>query len=172
MVATTVIAPVASGLLTTLDLSTELIKALAYQALPGFGLGLGIQGSQNAVQVVPSAKEVPMGISLVSFGSGLGSSLFVSASAALFQNRLEEETSKTAPEAVDTRALGYTGFSSIRELVGADRLRDVLLGYDAAVFQILYLVVGLACLTIVSSGGMEWRSVKKKQSYLVGTWMQ
>jgi hypothetical protein len=163
MIATTVVAPIAAGLLTTLDLDTQLVKALAYQGLLGFGIGLGIQGPQVAAQTVLSPGEISIGISLISFASGLGSSLFVSASSALFQNRLVEEVRKSAP-GTNTTILSHIGLGDIRSAIGQDRLRDVLLGYDEAVTQTLYLTVALACLTVVGSAGVEWRSVKKKQS--------
>jgi hypothetical protein len=162
MIATTVVAPIAAGLHTTLDLDTQLVKALAYQGLLGFGIGLGIQGPQVAAQTVLSPREISIGISLISFASGLGSSLFVSASSALFQNRLVEEVRKSAP-GTNTTVLSHIGLGAIRSAIGQDRLRDVL-GYDEAVTQTLYLTVALACLTVVGSAGVEWRSVKKKQS--------
>ena len=60
--------------------------------------------------------------------------------------------------------LEHAGLSEIRDIIGSDRLRDVLLGYDEAVTQTLYLPVGLTVATIVGSVFTEWHSVKAKQS--------
>ena len=54
------------------------------------------------------------------------------------------------------------GLSDLPGVIGRKRLRDVLLGYDEAVTQTLYLPVALAVLTIVGSVAIERRSVKKK----------
>jgi hypothetical protein len=40
----------------------------------------------------------------------------------------------------------------------------VLMGYDKAVVQTLYMPMILTILTLIASAAMEWRSVKKKQS--------
>jgi hypothetical protein len=56
------------------------------------------------------------------------------------------------------------GLSDIRQLIGGSTLKDVLLGYDKAVMQTLYLPLALTCLTVVATVAMERVSIKKKQS--------
>ena len=93
----------------------------------------------------------------------MGSALFLAVSAALFQNRLVEEIHRYSPT-TNTTQIEHVGLSDIRKVIGDDRLRDVLLGYDKAVVQTLYLPVALMVLSIIGPVAMEWRSVKKKQS--------
>jgi hypothetical protein len=93
----------------------------------------------------------------------MGSALFLAASAALFQNRLTEELHENSP-LTNTTQIEHAGLSDIRNIIGGDRLRDVLLGYDKALMQTLYLPVALMVLSIVGTAATEWRSVKKKQS--------
>ena len=50
----------------------------------------------------------------------------------------------------------------LRKIIGADRLKNVLFGYNEAVVQTLYLPLGLGLLTIVGSMFTEVKSVKKK----------
>jgi hypothetical protein len=66
--ATTLLAPIAGGLLTTLDIDTDLAKLLCYQALLGFAVGLGLQTPQLAAQTLLTPKEATIGIAIVSFG--------------------------------------------------------------------------------------------------------
>ena len=84
-------------------------------------------------------------------------------SATLFQNRLVAEIANHSPS-VNATLLENAGLSNIRAIVGSERLRDVLLGYDKAVTQTLYLPVGLTVATVIASALGEWHSVKKKQS--------
>jgi hypothetical protein len=66
---TTLLAPITAGLLTTLDIDTNLAKSLCYQALLGFAVGLGIQAPQLVAQTLLAPKEATNGIAIVSFGS-------------------------------------------------------------------------------------------------------
>ena len=52
----------------------------------------------------------------------------------------------------------------MRESIGAEKLKSVLMGYENAVVQTLYIPLALAVLTIVGSVAMERKSIKKKQS--------
>ena len=126
-------------------------------------MGLGMQGPILAVQTVLPLKDIATGLAVTGFAGGLGSSFFISVSSTLFQNRLAEEVEKYAPD-TNTTTFEHGGLANVRDYIGADRLRDVLLGYDKAVMQTLYLPVALAALTIVGSLAMERKSVKKKQS--------
>jgi MFS family permease len=163
MLATTVAAPVAAGILTTLDIEESLVKVLCCLGALGFAIGLGNGQPSTAVNTVLPAKEVSMGMAVLAFGGGMGSALFLAVSASLFQKRLVDEVHKFAPMANTTR-IEDVGLSDIRKVIGGDRLRDVLLGYDKAVTQTLYLPVLLMVLSFIGPAVVEWRSVKKKQS--------
>lgn len=162
MLATSILGPIASGLLTTLDLETQLAKVLAFLAFIGAAIGFGIQGPGVAVTTCLDLKDVPIGMGIIGFGARIGASLFVSSSATLFQNRLTAEVGAAAP-GTNTTNLSHTGLSDIRRVIGQDKLRDVLLGYGEAVSQTLYFPVALICTSLLGCLAMEWRSVKKKQ---------
>ncbi|KAH6971150.1 major facilitator superfamily domain-containing protein [Ilyonectria sp. MPI-CAGE-AT-0026] len=163
MLATSVLAPIASGLLTTLDLKEHIGKAVALLAFLGAAVGLGIQGPQIALQTVLSIDDVSSGGAVLNFGSGMGSALWICASATLFQGRLYDEIQASSP-GTNVTVVTEAGLSRLRELIGPEKLGSVLAGYENAVIQTLYIPLGLALLTAVGSLATERKSIKKKQS--------
>lgn len=163
MICTSIFAPIAAGLLTTLDLDGSLVKVLSLLGFLGTAVGLGLSGPINGVQNVLPNKDLAVGIAITGFAGSLGSALFICTSSALFQNRLVEEIAQHAP-GVNMTAFEHGGLTDIRKYIGGDRLRDILLGYDEAVSQTLYIPVALAVLTLLGSMTVERRSVKKKKS--------
>jgi hypothetical protein len=161
MLATSLLTPVATGLLTTINLDETKASVVALLGFLGFAVGIGINGPIQAVSALLAANEVSIGAAVVFFGGGLGSPLFISASAALFQNRLIDDLPQRVT-GINATALEHAGLSDIRNLVGQDNLREVLTGYNYAVIQTLYMPLALALLTLLGSLPMEWLSVKKK----------
>ena len=163
MLATSILAPVASGLLTTIDFQGSVVKPVALLGFVGVAIGLGIQGPQLAVQTALDAKDVSIGGAMIVFGAGMGSALWVCASATLFHQRLIDEIKQSSP-ATNATALSHAGLSEIRSYIGSERLNAVLNGYNEAVVQTLYLPLALSILTIIGAIAIERRSIKKKQS--------
>jgi hypothetical protein len=163
MFATSILAPIASGLLMTLDLDSSVVKAAALLGFLGVAVGLSVQSPQVAVQAVLAPKDVSIGGAIIMFGAWMGSALWICASATLFQNRLVDEVEKYSP-ATNGTALESVGLSDIRTYIGSDRLENVLSGYDQAVVQTLYMPLALGILTILGSLAIERRSIKKKQT--------
>lgn len=161
MIATSILGPIAAGLLTTLDLDTNIGKAAGLIGVLGFAIGLGMQGPMLAVSSVLKPNEVSIGNSMLGFGGGMGSSLFITTAATLFQTRLAAEVMQSAP-GTNITAIEKAGLSEIRNAIGGNKLKQVLLGYDEAVSQTLYMPLALMILTIAGSVAVEWRSVKKK----------
>jgi hypothetical protein len=75
----------------TLEIDNELIKVLALLGFLGALVGIGMQRPLSAAQTVLKLKEAPIGLVVVAFSASIGSSLFLSASAALIQNRLVDD---------------------------------------------------------------------------------
>lgn len=160
---TAILAPIASGLLTTLDLDSQPGKAAGLVGMLGFALGLGMNGPSVAISCILPTNEVAIGTAILGFGAGMGSALFSSVAALLFQRRLADEVRQSSPQANVTQ-ISHAGLSEIRTIVGPDILKSVLRGYDTAVSQTLYLPVALTCLTIVGAALTEWRTVKQKKA--------
>ena len=167
MFLSTVLGSIAAGLLTTLRQNANMGSIIAYLALLGFGTGIGIQQPQVAAQTVLSPKDVSIGIAVVQFGQNALPAVMISAAQTVFQTRLRADLSHNGTiganvtSVVDVECMGL---SDLRKYFGGKVLSEVLLGYDEAVTQTLYLPVALSCLMLLGSVGMEWRSVKKKQS--------
>ncbi|EXL92992.1 major facilitator superfamily domain-containing protein [Fusarium oxysporum II5] len=163
MLATSVLTPIASGLLTTLDLEEQIAKAVGLLTFLGLAVGLGLQGPQVALQAVLPIEDVSLGGAVITFGAGMGSALWICASATLFQDRLSKEIQDAAPGTNTTR-IQEAGLSKLRESIGPERLKSVLSGYENAVVQTLYIPLALALLSIVGAVAMERKSIKKKRS--------
>ena len=160
---TSVVTPIATGLLTTLPVQESLPHLICFQALFGFGISIGFQAPLVAAQTVFSPIDVPIGIAYVQFAQYLGPAIFINVAQTIFSNRLTADLAQIAPE-MDAHALENLGLSDLKQFVGERNLNGVLLGYDKAVSQTFYLPLALSCLGILGSLGMEWRSVKKKRS--------
>ncbi|KAK5095440.1 hypothetical protein LTS08_008082 [Lithohypha guttulata] len=161
--ATSVLGPIASGLLTTIDLDGSIVKAAALLGFVGAAIGFGIQAPLVATQATLSSKDVSIGAAILLFGGGLGSAFWICISVTLFQNRITEEIKKYSP-GTDPKTLETVGLSDIRSFIGSNNLRNVLIGYNEAVVQTLYLPLGLSLLTLAGTLSMEVKSIKKKQS--------
>lgn len=160
---TSVITPIATGLLTTLAVRESLGRLICFQALFGFGIAIGFQAPLVAAQTVLKPLDVPVGIACVQFAQYLGPAVFISVAQTIFTSRLKLDVARYAPT-VDVHSLDNVGLSEISRVISGGNLSGVLMGYDKAVSQIFYLPVALSCLGLFGSLGMEWRSVKKKQS--------
>jgi hypothetical protein len=162
MLISSVLTPIASGLLTTIDYNDSLIKINLFLAFLGAAVGLGLQAPVFAVQTVLPDKEIATGVAITGFTGLLASSLFVSVSAVLFQSRLIIEVERYAP-GTDRSIFDQAGLLDVRDQIGPARLGAVLSGYDEAVIQTLYIPVALASLSVLASVAMERRKVKKTQ---------
>lgn len=163
MIFTSIVAPVAAGLLTTLRVNTKLIALLCYEGLLGFAIGIGIQSPQVAASAIFQPKDTPLAITVVQFGQGIEPAIFISVAQSIFTGRLTADIGQYA-SVLNVTSIENMGLSDLRAHVGPKKLEDVLLGYDKAVIQTLYLPVALTSMCIIGTSAMEWRSVKKKQS--------
>lgn len=157
--------PIASGLLTTLRVNGPSSQLIVYEVLFGLSAGIGFPGPQVAVQTTLSDADVSMGQNIIVFAQNFGPALFITVAQSLFNSRLVSNLEEKVPGiGLNGTALSTLGVSEIKKLVPAGELSEMLSAYDDAISQMLYLVVGLTCLTMVGSLTMEWRSVKEKRS--------
>lgn len=163
MIITGILAPIASGLLTTVSLDEGVAKVLCLLGFLGLAIGLGLQTPIVAMQTMMKKEDLPMAIAVGGFGGLIGNAVWIVVSTSLFQSRLSAEISRRDPS-INATLLENAGLSQIRNIVGPDRLGDVLLGYDEAVTQTMYLPVALTIATLIGSVFTEWHPLKKKQS--------
>jgi len=161
MLAGSALMPVFAGLLTTVTSDTQLARVLAYAGLFGFACGIGFQAPQSAVQAGLGPADAPMGLAVILFAQSFGPAVFVSAAQSIFTNRLAENLDVSAL-GLNVTSVEGVGLSDLKARVGPQRLETVLGGFDKSLTQTWYLAVALACVTMVGSLTMEWRSVKQK----------
>ena len=163
MILASVLAPVAAGLMTTLELDSSLVQTLVYSGLTGLAAGLGYQGPQNAVQCALSTTDAPMGVSIILFAQHFGSALYVALAQTLFSNLLSKNLQSLNPD-LTPRTIENMGIMELKNSFGHKDLHQVILGFDESLTRTWYLVVGLTCATMVGSLATEWKSVKQKKN--------
>ncbi|OAK94910.1 MFS general substrate transporter [Phaeosphaeriaceae sp. SRC1lsM3a] len=153
------LAIVGAGFISTWSVDVGSGKWIGFQVVAGIGLGLVLQGPNIAAQTVLSKQDVSIGLSIINLANFLGSTLFVTVAQALLQNQLVKSLKPILPNA-NLSEIATSGANSLREEASGEQLRAVLVAYNGAIRSVWYLALGLACLVLLASLGMEWRSVK------------
>jgi MFS family permease len=161
MIASSILTPIGAGLISTFTPQTNHAAWIGYQALFGMGIGLGLQQASVAAQTVLSRKDVPIGAALMQFSQTLGGTVFISVGNNLFDSRLAHNLAKIP--GIDVGSVVATGATDLKNLVPANLLPQVLLGYNDALRTTFYLATALSCCTIFGALAMEWKSVKEGQ---------
>ena len=163
MLFASIIMPVAAGLITTFKINTSFAQLIMYTAFSGFAYGIGFSGPQNAVQTVLPAEDIPLGLSVMLFAQSFGPAVALAIAQVLFTNQLSTNLSGLVP-GLSRANIEKNGLTEIVTSVPPAKAREVLVGVDESLIQTWYLVVGLACATMVGSLLIEWRSVKSKRA--------
>ena len=161
MLLSSVITPIAAGLISTFTPHTAHSAWIGYQVLFGFGIGLGLQQPSVAAQTTLAREDVSIGASLMQFCQALGGAVFISVGNNFFDSRLEHNLQNIA--GIHTGPVIDTGATDLRKLVPANELPQVLVAYNDALRTAFYLCVALTGATVLGSAAMEWKSVKKGQ---------
>jgi MFS family permease len=154
--------PIAAGLITTFKINTSFAQLIIYTGFSGLAYGIGFSGPQNAVQTVLPAEDVPLGTSIILFAQSFGPTVAVAVAQVLFVNQLSVNLNGLVPGLGGTN-IENVGLTQIVASVPPAKSRDVLVAIDESLIQTWYLVVGLACATMVGSLLIEWRSVKSRR---------
>lgn len=162
MIFASICMPIAAGLMTTYNLHTSLSQIILYSGFAGFSGGIGFQGSQAAIQTTLSATDVNIGIGVILFGQSMGPAVFIAIAQVIFTNKLSSILEDIVPGLTPTYIEEH-GIDDIKNGVSIEQLSKVLDGISRSLTHTWYLAVGLACMTIVGSLLVEWRSVKEKQ---------
>jgi len=151
---------VGSGLLTTLRPDTGPEKWISFQILYGIGIGLAFQPPYIAVQTVLSNSMIPMALVMLSFAQQFGGIVILSIAQNVFLNRLTHNLTTQVPglspnDVLDSGALGLI------DRIPVEFRDQVLVAYNGALVDVFYIALGLTCLVVVSTLGIEWKSVKQ-----------
>ncbi|KAJ7618232.1 putative HC-toxin efflux carrier [Mycena rosella] len=161
MIASTVLMAVGGGLITTFDLTTGHAHWIGYQVIYGLGIGFGMQQPIMAAQTVLSLQDIPTGTSLIMFMQTLGGALFISVGQNVFTNKLVSGLASQVP-GVNPAIVLSAGATSLRDSIDVQSLPAVLSVYNQALISAFYVSVAMACLSLVGSSAIEWKSVKGK----------
>lgn len=159
MIFASIMMPIAAGLITTFGINTSLEELVGYTAMAGIAYGIGFSGPQNAVQTVLAEEDIPLGLSVMLFAQSFGPAVAVAIAQVLFTNQLSTNLSGLV-SGLSRESIKTSGLMDIVMSVPAAESREVLMGIDKSLSQTWYLVVGLACATMIGSLSIEWRSVK------------
>jgi MFS family permease len=162
MLFASVIMPIAAGLITTFEINTSFAQLIIYTGFSGLAYGIGFSGPQNAVQTVLSTEDVPLGTSIMLFAQSFGPAVSVAIAQVLFENELSTNLKGLVP-GLSGAKIENTGLSQIVTSVSPAKYREALVAIDKSLVQTWYLVVGLACATMIGSLMIEWRSVKTRR---------
>jgi hypothetical protein len=142
---------------------------IAYQALAGFGVGLGIQQSNMAAQTVLHLDDVPVGTGIMMFAQSVGGGLFVAIAQAAFQNSLISGLRSTVPELPNAAELvlnvGATALNTVIKGIDGGKLVDrVLTTYNHAIIQTFYIATVMGAAALLPALGMEWVSMRARNT--------
>jgi hypothetical protein len=153
---------VASGLLSTFDVSISTGKWVGYQILLGAGEGMALQMPVIAVQNCITPAQIPTAMALVMFSSTLGGALFLSFSQTVLTNSLRSLIPQYAPN-VDPEAIVAAGATGFRAIVSSADLPGVLVAYSKSLDRVFYLCAGASAGVFFASFGMGWKNIKPKK---------
>ncbi|KPM36233.1 hypothetical protein AK830_g10331 [Neonectria ditissima] len=147
------------GLLSTFTPTIGSSHWIAYQFLVGFGLGLGMQTVNLAIQTVLPKPDVPTGISITFFAQQLGGAVFVSAGQTILNSLLVKRLSGVP--GLDPEVIVNTGVTDLHKVVPEKYIDSVSEAYNYATTRIFLAAVALSCAQLVCALFVEWRSIKK-----------
>jgi MFS family permease len=159
MIASSILLPIAIGLLSTFTPVTPSSQWIGYQALLGFGVGIGIQCPLVVIQTVLSEDDIPIGTALITLIQNLFGAVFVAIAQNVLKNQLKANLINTLPE-INIDVVLSGGVTTILSQIPESNQEQFLIAYSKSITQTFYVGVGLSALSIIGSLGTEWKSVK------------
>jgi hypothetical protein len=112
-----------------------------------------------AVQAVLDIKDVPTGTALIMFLQSIGGSVFVSIAQNVFENKLVSGIRHDVPS-VDPGIVLRAGATSLKDAVAPAVVDAVIFVYNQALVSAFYVATAAACLSVVGTLAIEWKSIK------------
>ncbi|KAL5041605.1 major facilitator superfamily domain-containing protein [Aspergillus fruticulosus] len=163
MIVGTILAACGSGLLTTIAPHSSTGVWIGYQALYGFGVGLGFGQPSYVVQTVLPEEDVSMGVTLITLVQNLSATVFVAVAQTIFQNSLADQLRSLVP-GVSASAIAQTGATQLLDQFPESDKPAALDAYSSALARTFYLSLGLSCASVIGAALSEWRSMKAPKS--------
>ncbi|KAF2002648.1 major facilitator superfamily transporter [Amniculicola lignicola CBS 123094] len=162
MILGSILMSVGTGLITTWKTTTGHQMWIGYQVILGLGVGCTMQHPNLAVQIVLDKKDVPTGTAILSFCQTLGGAVFVAVGQNTFLTKFLQGLGRI--EGLDPEHVVDSGATALKSTVPQALLPRVIQAYNYALINgPFFAALIVACLSIPSALGMEWRSVKGTQ---------
>lgn len=152
---------IGTGLITTLEPHSSPGKWISYQIIYGIGIGVAFQPPFIAVQTVLEKSTVPAALVLLSFVQILGGIIVLSIAQNVFLTKLVGYLATVLPQ-LDGRIAMNNGALALIDSVPAAQRDKVLAAYNRALVDIFYISLGLSCVAVASTFGVEFRRIKQK----------
>ncbi|PGH13921.1 hypothetical protein AJ79_03336 [Helicocarpus griseus UAMH5409] len=167
MIVSPIFLAIGSGLLSTWKLTTTSSHLILYQVLHGIGLGLGGQIATLAAQVTfdDDGNDSTIGAALILFSRMLGTAVFISVGQSVFITGLRQRLIK-AP-GFSYQRIQDLDHTRIRDIFSGEILEMVVRAYNDCIARIFFVGVGLGCVGLLGSAGMEWKRIKKDKQKTV-----
>ena len=160
------IGTIGCGLLSTLQVDSSPGQWVGYQVVASAGLGMAVQQGIIAVQTVLPLEQIPIGIAAVISMQSLGGAIFVSVGNNILQNKLNQASAANALPGIDVKAVIAAGATQFRSIVPVESLSALLVAYNYALQRVFISAIPLSGLAFIVALGLEWRSVRDKESTL------
>ncbi|KAK1837166.1 major facilitator superfamily transporter [Podospora conica] len=145
-----VIATIGLGLMTMLSFETTTAQWVGFQVLTGAGHGLMIQQGFTAIQTVLRPSDIPVGTTAVISSQSLGGAIFLTVGNSVFQSKLMQSSAQERFPGVMNKIL-ETGTSSLRKHVGEEQIEDVLVEFNGAISEVMWVVWPLGILAVIAA---------------------
>jgi MFS family permease len=154
------IAMAGSGLISTLDPTTDTPQWAGYVCLVAIGVGTAIQQSFTAVQSVLRLDQIPIATAAVTCFQSLGGAVFISIGNSILSNELRRASKANELPGIDIEAVIAAGATQFRYTIPPSSLPDMITVYNSALQKVFIAAIPLTGLAFVSTLLLEWRSVK------------
>jgi len=152
-----ILSTIATGLIYTFDIGTDLGKWVGYQFFYGIAIGLGFQMAINITQANAKLEDVSTVTAIVFFFQVIGGAFAIAAAQAGFVSRLVSTLATSAPNVVPADVIA-TGATQIRHSFPNDII-GVVFAYMAGIKVGLAIVVGLAGICCVIGIFAPWKKL-------------
>lgn len=163
-----VLAVIGTALISTLQPHSPAGQWISYQIIYGAGIGLAFQPPFLAVQTVLENPVVPAALVLLNFVQILGGIIVLSIAQNVFLAKLVSYLATAVPQLDSTTALNNGALGLVNSVSGAQR-DQVLAAYSRALGDVFHISLGLSCLAVVSTLGLEWRRIRQDANKAAGS---
>jgi hypothetical protein len=159
MIASGALAAIGYGIISTLNMESNLGHILGFQALASIGFGLGVQLPMTALRNVLNDTDIAIGNSLLIFFQGLGTSLSLSIGQNIFLNTLKKRLSAELSPA-EANAISDMGAGDVNsDHINQDKLPIVARAYNFSMKTTMYFAIATAVAAFLCACAVEWKKV-------------